>query len=294
MSWVKEAYETGNYPGLRLYPGLEPARLLELVDKHIAIDESSVKASLLSDYLAAFNSNSQIIAAIERLGSERLGDALEKLFLDCMACQPMLPTYLRAMAVIDGLVDRREGRQQRDSLTAHSYEISVLTVLAAIEINRRELRYSEQELEKAFTAALLHDIGKLDVRLIALWTAPRELTRDEREKMKAHVVYGKQLIELGGFDPEIAESVVNHHERADGSGYNGKRLNEISSLAALIDAADKFGAMYIARRKYRQAPLPNFWQLYLTELYGSNPRLELNNPFGEVYLAFSKLFTNGN
>ena len=65
-------------------------------------------------------------------------------------------------------------------------------------------------------ASKLHDIGKIHVSLQVL-NKPGKLTDEEFEEMKKHSAYGFAIVSPE--DAEIADIILSHHERYDGSGY---------------------------------------------------------------------------
>jgi HD-GYP domain-containing protein (c-di-GMP phosphodiesterase class II) len=69
-------------------------------------------------------------------------------------------------------------------------------------------------------AALLHDIGKLDISRDLLYKAAK-LTRDEYETVQQHVPRGIEMLEpVGGALRRVIPIILAHHDKFDGSGYN--------------------------------------------------------------------------
>jgi HD-GYP domain-containing protein (c-di-GMP phosphodiesterase class II) len=80
---------------------------------------------------------------------------------------------------------------------------------------------------------------------------PSKLSRAEFEIVKSHVTKGFDIIKDIKFKWNIADIVVQHHERLDGSGYpNG--IKKIYKEALIIGIADEFEAM-ASHRPYRPA-----------------------------------------
>jgi HD-GYP domain-containing protein (c-di-GMP phosphodiesterase class II) len=101
-------------------------------------------------------------------------------------------------------------------------------------------------------AALVHDVGKIDVP-IELLSKPGRLSPPEFELIKQHPQAGFNI--LGGVDFErpVAEIVLQHHERMDGSGYpRGLGGDQICLEARIIAVADVFEAI-LSFRPYRAA-----------------------------------------
>jgi HD-GYP domain-containing protein (c-di-GMP phosphodiesterase class II) len=109
------------------------------------------------------------------------------------------------------------------------------------------------EVERAMEAAVLHDIGKIDIPANIL-TKPGRLTPDEFEVMKTHAVLGyDRLVRMGETDPVILALVRSHHERLDGTGYpDSLKGDEIPIAARSFAVIDSFDAM-TSIRSYRKA-----------------------------------------
>jgi HD-GYP domain-containing protein (c-di-GMP phosphodiesterase class II) len=100
--------------------------------------------------------------------------------------------------------------------------------------------------------ALLHDVGKLHVDEEIL-AKPGALTPAERRKVEQHPVEGERIVREA-VDRGVAEVVLGHHERWDGTGYpNGIAGSAIPLAARVVAVADAYLAMREAR-PYR-APL---------------------------------------
>ena len=85
---------------------------------------------------------------------------------------------------------------------------------------RRALDLSPDRIEDIRAAALLHDIGKLDVSRELLYKAAR-LTKEEYEQMQQHVTKGVAMLEpVGGSLRRVIPIVLAHHDKFDGTGYH--------------------------------------------------------------------------
>lgn len=115
-----------------------------------------------------------------------------------------------------------------------------------------DLGLSDTEVERVTQAALLHDIGKIGMRLEAL-NKPGKLTDEETQMFRNHPLLGKQILESVTALKGIAPYVYYHHERWDGSGYpEGKKGEEIPVGARILNIADSFTCM-TENRPYRKA-----------------------------------------
>lgn len=108
-------------------------------------------------------------------------------------------------------------------------------------------------------AALLHDIGKLNVPLQIL-EKKGSLTARERENIFHHPIWGERIL-LSFADQRLrnlARFVREHHELPDGSGYPSRlTVDEIDPVSRVINIADRFAAM-TENRPYRKAVVPEF------------------------------------
>ncbi len=129
--------------------------------------------------------------------------------------------------------------EARDQYTAgHSDRVAVLSELIA-----GDMGLSKSSCEGLHIAGHLHDIGKIGIPDgILLKTG--SLKDCEYEVIKEHSRIGwKILKDIPGFE-SIAEIVVQHHERIDGSGYPcGLSGDKISTGAKIIAVADTYDAM---------------------------------------------------
>lgn len=135
-----------------------------------------------------------------------------------------------------------------DRTRGHSERVRMYTDLIA-----HELHLSAADTDRLRWAALLHDIGKLAVDP-AILNKP-ELPDDvERVSLRNHPIEGYRMIApLQRWLGPWAETVRDHHERFDGTGYpQGLRGREISLGGRIVAVADSYEAMTTGR-PYRRA-----------------------------------------
>jgi putative nucleotidyltransferase with HDIG domain len=140
--------------------------------------------------------------------------------------------------------------ETRDPYTSgHSMRVATLARLIAVDLGLPRKRV--QEVERA---ALLHDIGKIDLIYASLLRKPYDLSRDERELIQTHAAKGAELLtSLSSVSKEVIHAVRHHHERYDGQGYPDGLAEEAIPLAArIIMLCDSIDAM-LSDRPYRQA-----------------------------------------
>lgn len=106
------------------------------------------------------------------------------------------------------------------------------------------------EVDGIEMAGLLHDVGKLHVPAEIL-TKPGRISAMEFALIKEHSQQGHDILMGIAFPWGIADMVLQHHERQDGSGYpSGLVGDEISTAARILAVADVVEAM-ASHRPYR-------------------------------------------
>jgi HD-GYP domain-containing protein (c-di-GMP phosphodiesterase class II) len=99
-------------------------------------------------------------------------------------------------------------------------------------------------------AGELHDLGKIQVPAEIL-SKPGKLNAVEFELIKGHVQAGYDVLKDINFPWPIAQIVLQHHERLDGSGYpQGIKGEAILLEARILSVADVVEAM-ASHRPYR-------------------------------------------
>jgi putative nucleotidyltransferase with HDIG domain len=112
-----------------------------------------------------------------------------------------------------------------------------------------------EQIEDVRAAALLHDIGKLDISRDLLYKAAR-LTRDEYEEIQQHVTKGVAILEtVGGSLRRVIPIVLAHHDKFNGSGYHSTQGDAIPIEARIISVADVYDSL-TSDRPYRKAMSP--------------------------------------
>ncbi len=103
------------------------------------------------------------------------------------------------------------------------------------------LQLSSEEVNKAYIAGLIHDVGKIAVNEAVL-NKPGKLSDSEYEEIKRHSVKGAEILQEVAEFEELAHIVRHHHERYDGKGYPdgiaGLSIPFHSRMLALCDSYD--------------------------------------------------------
>jgi putative two-component system response regulator len=115
------------------------------------------------------------------------------------------------------------------------------------------LGWSAADVELIRRAAPLHDVGKIAISDLIL-LKPGKLTPEEFECMKAHTTIGAKMLSGGRFPLlQLAEQIaLTHHERWDGTGYQGLCGDAIPMVGRIVAVADVFDAL-TSERSYKQA-----------------------------------------
>ena len=104
-------------------------------------------------------------------------------------------------------------------------------------------------------AATLHDVGKIAVPT-AILNKPAKLSPAEMDLVRQHPEAGYRILEGVEFPWPVAEIVLQHHERLDGSGYpRGLAGDDILVEARVIAVADTIESM-LCDRPYRRGASP--------------------------------------
>ncbi len=115
-----------------------------------------------------------------------------------------------------------------------------------------EMGLSEKQIESISIAGVLHDIGKIYVPSDIL-NKPGRLTKTEMSIIKAHPEMGYDIVRNIPFEYPVADMILQHQERIDGSGYpNGMVGKDLMLEAKILAVADVVEAM-ASHRPYRPA-----------------------------------------
>ena len=116
----------------------------------------------------------------------------------------------------------------------------------------RALGKSDEECERIYYAALLHDVGKIGVP-DQIINKEGKLTDEEFAQIKLHPFYGNNILSRISESPYLSIGANYHHERYDGRGYpSGLKGEDIPEIARIIAVADSYDAM-TSNRSYRSA-----------------------------------------
>jgi putative nucleotidyltransferase with HDIG domain/PAS domain S-box-containing protein len=138
--------------------------------------------------------------------------------------------------------------EMKDLYTSgHQQRVAILACALA-----EELGLPEDRIEGLRVAGLLHDLGKISVAAEIL-SKPGKISEYEYAIIKAHPQIGCDILRGIAFPWPVAQIIVQHHERLDGSGYPAGLLeDDILLEAKILGVADVVEAMS-SHRPYRPA-----------------------------------------
>ncbi len=124
---------------------------------------------------------------------------------------------------------------------SYTYKHAVSTSIWAVAFGRH-LGLAKKDIEQLALGCLLFDIGKTKLPE-ALLLKPDQLTEDEFELIKQHVLYGMEIVKDAKVNHDAILSIImSHHERYDGSGYprglKGHEIPVFARMAAIVDFYD--------------------------------------------------------
>lgn len=121
----------------------------------------------------------------------------------------------------------------------HGIAVGALSGLISTRLGCDDLVVAQAEV-----AGLLHDFGKiLDVDVLALTRAPRNLTDVERIRLRLHPAMGAKFLSGKGIERVVTDAILKHHEGLDGSGYYKFVAGRVGLLPRILAVADNVHAL---------------------------------------------------
>ncbi|OGP88414.1 MAG: hypothetical protein A2031_10075 [Deltaproteobacteria bacterium RBG_19FT_COMBO_43_11] len=184
----------------------------------------------------------QLNKTLEAKVIEKTSDLLAK-------AEELKVSYEKAQMILDGTVKTMSKIvETRDPYTSgHEAKVAIISCKIA-----EEMGLPKEQIEAIHIAATLHDIGKISVPSEIL-TKPGRLSDLEMEIIKTHCRVAYDILKTIKFPYPVADIILQHHERMDGSGYpQGLKGENILLDARIIGIADVIDAM-ASHRPYRPA-----------------------------------------
>jgi HD-GYP domain-containing protein (c-di-GMP phosphodiesterase class II) len=177
--------------------------------------------------------------------TRRMDPSANEVLAPVLARDPLVAFELGLSPVVHGFV---ADIAMKDALTRDHV---ARTAELAMRVGER-FRMSTADLRDLGLAALLHDVGKVNVP-DSILKKPARLSDAEYEVMKLHPVDGEAMLAAEPTLATAARVVRSHHERFDGCGYpDGLVGREIPLASRIIAACDALDAM-TNDRQYRRA-----------------------------------------
>lgn len=121
---------------------------------------------------------------------------------------------------------------------------------------------NQEQLNNLAVAALLHDIGKFDIKRRVL-NAKHIYNEKEMDEMKKHPMFSYEVVkDMPAVSSVSRNTILFHHENLDGTGYYGITGEKLGIFPRILRVADTYDAL-TARRQYRQAYTPSYAIEYL-------------------------------
>ncbi len=195
-----------------------------------------------SDFIEKPIRLAEIVARLKRVLNERrirdqLKDAARELSSNVTRFQNALEGFVQAIAL---------AVEMRDPYTA-GHQIRVADLACAIA---EKMGLKEDMIYGLRMASVIHDLGKITIPGEIL-CKPGKLSEPEYQMVKTHAQLGFDILSKIDFPWPVAEIVLQHHERLDGSGYpRGLSGESIRIEARILSVSDVFETIG-SHRPYR-------------------------------------------
>lgn len=209
--------------------------------------DAAIEAGTYGYIIKPFNPNELIINIRNALRQRELETANRMYQQDLE--QMVAERTVRLQGALEGIIQAMARTvESRDPYTAgHQDRVAALAVAIAMEMN-----IPQDQIEGIRMAGMIHDLGKISVPAEIL-SKPTRLTDIEFALIKTHSQVGCDILQEIDFPWPIAQIVLQHHEKMNGSGYpQGLSEEDILLEARILCVADVVEAM-VSHRPYRPA-----------------------------------------
>ena len=190
----------------------------------------------------------QLIKEMQKMREKVAG--LEEVKLECNQVDKKLKqSYKKLQKIIEGTAHIiTKVVELRDPYSiGHQQRVSKLATAIA-----QEMELPQDKIEGTKIASLVHDIGKVDLPTEII-SKPSKLIEVEFNLIKNYPKVGHDILKKVDFPWPIAEIVLQHQEKIDGSGYpRGLKSDEICIEAKILGVANVVEAMS-SYKSYRPA-----------------------------------------
>jgi len=191
----------------------------------------------------------EVDVSIRWIAAPGFGESLSRILVSKVDITAAVEAEAALQAALAGTIEAIGlTTEMRDPYTAgHQRRVTALAVTIA-----EELGLVDEAVDAIRAAGLMHDIGKMAVPAEIL-SKPSGLSELEMSLIRAHPRVAYDILKRVTFPWPVAEIVLQHHERLDGSGYpEGLAGNAIRREAQILCVADTVEAM-ASHRPYRAA-----------------------------------------
>lgn len=163
--------------------------------------------------------------------------------------EDLIESYQKIQKTLEGTINTLSSILELKDPYTGGHQKNVAKLCAAIA---QELGMDKEKIDALYTSALIHDIGKITIPPSIL-SKPIELTNIEMSLIQTHSQIGYNILNKIDFGYPLADIILQHHERLDGSGYPNKLKDKnILFEAKILAIADTVEAM-ANHRPYRPA-----------------------------------------
>jgi len=190
----------------------------------------------------------QLIKEMQKM-CEKVADLEEVKLKYNQVDKKLKQTYIKLQKIIEGTANIiTKVVEIRDPYsTGHQQRVSKLATVIA-----QEMKLPQDKIEGIKIASLVHDIGKVNLPTEII-SKPSKLVEVEFNLIKNHPKVGYDILKKVDFPWPIAEIVLQHQEKIDGSGYpRGLKGDEICIEAKILGVANVVEAMS-SYKSYRPA-----------------------------------------
>ncbi len=180
---------------------------------------------------------------LEQLNELYKNEIKERIFAE----DKLVKSFADLEKTIDGTISTISYMGElRDSYTAgHQQRVAILAQEIA-----RELNLSPEQIKGVYVTGMLHDIGKIAIPLDILGKTSN-FTDLDLQYIRLHPQAGYDILEKIEFPWPVAQIVLQHHERLDGSGYPNGQIGKYILLESKIIAVADVVESISSHRPYR-------------------------------------------
>lgn len=225
----------------------EMAAIMVTAEESLLVAETTIMAGVYDYIIKPFDRSGLLISVANALRRREL-EITNRAYQEKLELMVSERTA-KLRKALDGIINTVGLTvETRDRYTA-GHQRRVAKLASAIA---EEMSLSEEQIEGIRMAGMIHDLGKISVPAEIL-TKPTRLTEVEFAIIKGHPEVGYKILMDIEFPWPLAQIVLQHHERMDGSGYpQGLVGKDIFIEARLLSVADVVEAMS-SHRPYRPA-----------------------------------------